>query len=474
MYSTSVKPTALRKAVRGALGMTIAAPLALAATSGMAQSDQQTVQQLRSQMQQMQQRLNQLEQKNQKVQMQQEDMKEQQVETARTAQKTGRKEPAKGFMVGETNVQISGYIKLDSTYNFNGDDGASLGPSDADLDNGHNPHTGFTAKQSRLNIGSSTPTPYGEVSSLFQFDMYGSSFATDGDYQPRVRIARIQWGGWEFGKDWSTFSDFNYGTMLNFYGPQAQLFERQAQIRYTFDLSDNSSLDLAAENPDGHKIAYVTKPDPKPEVNDAGVGVSEPEFDKTTEDGDGQFPDVVARFKSSMGDLSYQAAAVGQYIEADSPSGDQDHVFGFGLNAGATYSMPTGTTLMFSANYGKGHAKYVYDPAGAADAYFDGSGDLHAVERGGYIATLSQDLAPKWEANVVWGQSFSEDVGLPRKGSYTGDGLHKRSSTAAANLLYSPAEMLTFGLEYDRAMYTTQGGDHGNSNWMQFSAIYNF
>lgn len=419
------KSMKVRHAVKGVLGTTVAVPLLFSALPAAAQ-DQDAIEQLREQIQQLQTQVDSL-----------------QADQEESSSSGG------GLMLGKTKIDIGGYIKVDGIYDFDGDDGASLGPSDVNLDGSGDGHTGATAKQSRLTISTTTPTEIGDVGGYFEFDMYGDSFELDNEYSPHVRQAYITYGNWLIGKAWSTFSDFNYGTMLNFYGPQAQLFERQEQVRYTFDLGDDSSFDVALETPDGATVA-----------NDAANPTA---TDETQE----KFPDLAMRFSSSVGNLSFQMAAIGRYIKADTINGDDDSTFGYGLDLGGSYALPTGTTLMLSANYGEGNGKYVYDPAGGPDVYVDSDGDLETIERYGYIATISQELAPKWTANLVWGQAFSEDY-------YDSPDVHDKSSTAAINLLYTPVDPLTLGIEYDRADYENQGGDDGDANWIQVSAIYNF
>jgi hypothetical protein len=478
----------VRASVRSAIGTAVAVPLLLSAAPALAQSQQQQMQELRDQIEQMQQRFDQMQQ-------QQERMAQEQSSPRSGDQLVSKSEDGEGFMVGNTNIKVNGYFKFDAIYDFEDDHGASLGPSDAigtydakGTDSPGDGDLGATIKQTRLKIATTTPTDFGDVGGYIEMDFYGRPYdgSFDGGPSPRVRRAYLTFGNWLVGRDWSTFSDFNYGTMLNFYGPQGQLFERQAQVRYTMDAGEDTTVDFALENPGGGTVLAGdggTAGGPGPDGvagngDDVAAVPGDPDF-RGLEDGPGTentVPDVVVRMKTSSGPLSFQAAAIGRYLTADinevtGDGSDEDSVVGYGLNLGGTLSMPTGTTFMLSSVYGKGIGKYIYAPAGGADAYVTSDGDLEAIERYAFIGTISQELTSTLTTNVVYGKAFSEE---PDDFVGSTDGLHDESSTLAVNLLYTPVDPLTFGIEYNRSEYERLSGVDADAQNVQFSTIYNF
>jgi hypothetical protein len=453
--------------VRGAIGTAVAVPLLFSAMPAMAQSQQEQMQQLRDQIQQMQQRFDEL-------QAQQEEMKQTQASPRSDKQLVRKSEDSDGFMVGNTNVKIDGYFKFDAIYDFEDDHGASLGPSDAigtldskGTDRPGDADLGATIKQTRLRLHTTTPTEYGDVGGYIEMDLYGQPYDSsfDGSVGPRVRRAYLTFGNWLIGRDWSTFSDFNYGTTLNFYGPQAQLFERQAQVRYTMDAGDNTSVDFSLENPGGGTVIAGDDADPDFRGLEDGTGT------------ENTLPDMVIRLKNSNGPFSVQAAAIGRYLKADvndvtgTGDSDEDSVVGYGLNLGGSLTLPTKTTLMVSSVYGKGIGKYAYLPAGGADAYVTSDGDLEAIERYGFIGTISQELTSTLTTNLIYGKAYSEN---PDDFVGSTDGLHDNSSSAHVNLLYTPVDPLTLGIEYNRVEYERQSGTDATAQNVQFSTIYNF
>lgn len=481
MRTIPFKSDRVRTSVRSVAGAAVAVPLLFSAMPAMAQSNQQEMQDLRMQMQEMQQRMDAMQQRQQAAE-----------ETAGdSGGMMSKADDEKGFNVGGTNIQINGYIKADAVYGFEDDNGATLGPYDAigTLDSKGTDHpgdadVGFTAKQTRLKIATTTPTAIGDVGGYIEMDFFGNGFGFDSGPTPRVRRAYLTVGNWLIGRDWTTFSDFNYGTTLNFYGPQGQIFERQAQVRYSMAAGENTTVDFALENPGGGTVlagdgSTVATPGPDGVVgtNDDGSVLANPNF-RGLQDGSGTenvIPDMVVRLKSSSGPFSFQAAVIGRYLSADvkdgSLKGDEDSTVGYGLDLGGSLSLPTGTTLMLSGVYGEGIGKYIYAPSGGPDAYVTESGQLEAIQRYSVVGTISQQLTSMLTTNLIYGKGFSED---PENYVGSTDGLHDESSSATVNLLFTPVDPLTFGIEYSRVDYKRISDQKAHAQNVMVSAIYNF
>ncbi len=442
MNTIPFKSGRVRAAVKGVLGTTAAVPLLLAALPVAAQ-EQDTLQQLRNQVEALEARLDTM--------------------AADSDEDDG------GIMLGETKIEIGGYLKLDVAYDFEEDQGATLGAYDVisqlgaeEPDDGH---VGFTTKQTRLTLTTTTPTAMGDIGGYIEMDMYGDDFSFDGNVEPRVRRAYITYGNWLFGRDWTTFSDFNYGAMLNFYGPEGQIFVRQAQIRYTFDLAQDSSFEVALEAPDSSSTKGFALDDENNEVVVPGGADGSSQIA-----GNDPLPDLAARYKKTIGNFNFQVAGLARKISADVGDGDES-TFGWGLDVGGAYAFATGTTLMATASGGDGVGRYVYAPLGAPAAYVTSSGDLEALQRWGFIGTISQVLTPKLVTNFIYGYAISD---APEDVNYSTDAFHDSSSSLAVNMLYTPVDPLTFGVEFNRVSYETQGGTDADANRVQFSTIYNF
>src|SRR5699024_873208 len=170
--------------------------------------------------------------------------------------------------IGDTTFDISGYVKLDSVYDFEADRGVSLTPSmvienavakGAGVgDGGYGEKDGalaWTARQTRLILNTTTPTAAGDVGGYLEFDMYGNR---GGGGDLRMRQGFLTWNGWKIGRAWSTFSNFHYGTLLNFGDPTGPAYMRTEQITYTMDLGNGNNFAIGLENADAVRDTELT------------------------------------------------------------------------------------------------------------------------------------------------------------------------------------------------------------------------
>ena len=448
MKRTPLQSSTVGSTVKAVLiGSAAALPLMAAAFPAMAQSNDQ-------QIESMQQQINELESKVANLQSSQ----------TKTAPKGAEN---LGFKVGNTTLKFGGYVKLDAIYNLNEDLGTSAAPSNIDVNASRSDinqgHFRMHAHQTRLTFDSATPTGMGTVKGHVEVDFYGSggNEVASNSYGPRLRQAYITWNHWLFGQAWTTFEDFHYGTTLDFNGPIGEIFERQAQIRYTFDLSKASKLAVALENPQGD---YRNK---------AGDVVGPPvTFYTTSSQAQDQMPDVIGRYEYNKGPLSFELAGLGRRFKLNGLSGS-DTAMGWGADIGASYALPTGTTLMATFTGGDGVGRYLYEPY-VGDAYVDNNGDLKALGKWGGTATISQKLAPKWTANLVYG--FAKVQSLRDVNSYAGQlgNIANKFEDVHANLLYRPVAPLMLGIEYIYTYASYQDGSQGDANTIQFSTEYDF
>lgn len=431
------------------IGSATALPLMAAAFPALAQSNDQ-------QIEQMQQQINDLQGKVANLQ------------AAKQAQSEKAPKGAEnlGFKVGNTTLKFGGYVKLDAIYNVNEDLGTSAFPSAistksrADITQGH---FLMHAHQTRLTFESSTPTEAGAVKSYIGMDFFGSggNEVDSNSYSPRLRQAYLTWNHWLFGQAWSTFSDFHYGTTLDFNGPIGEIFMRQAQIRYTFDMAPGNTLDLAVENPqEGIR-------------NQAGDIVGPPvTFYQVSNEAHDTAPDVVARYQYNQGPASFELAALGRRFKLNGVSGNNS-AYGWGADIGGSYELPTGTTLMATFTGGDGVGRYLYEPF-VGDAYVDNNGDVKALSKWGGTATISQKLSSKWTANLVYG--FAKVQSMRGVNSVAGNlgSIANKFEDVHANLLYRPVAPLMFGIEYIYTYASYQDGSQGDANTIQFSSEYDF
>lgn len=358
--------------------------------------------------------------------------------------------------VGSTTVQVKGYIKVDAIYNFTED----LGPYDSsDSLNVHGKEDhdlSAYAKESRVELLTTTPTPMGDIHGYIEGDFFGSGgtqSSTNG-YGFRLRQAYIKWGDWLFGQAWSNFSDIHYwGHHLAFSGPVGKLFIRQPQVRYTYALNDRNTFAFSLENPYS-SIKDDTGSDVTPAVADA-------------EDIKDQGPDVTARYRWTAGAGSIQVGALGRALKYDGDQGNSNTKFAWGLNMDAEYRFPTGTTILGGVSGGKGIGRYLYHPY-VGEGYVDSSNRLHTIGKWGGHIGVSQQWNKKWETNLIYGQVRIED--LPSEFA----SVDRKQQDVHANVMYRPVKPLMFGVEYIYTYRQLQNGDASPASTLQTSVRYDF
>ena len=161
----------------------------------------------------------------------------------------------------DTSITISGYLKGDLIYSDRSAGVASQGnqflfPSLIPVGStaGANGKGQFTAhaRQSRLTIRSSTPSSYGDITTLIEGDFFGAdgNETVSNSHNFRLRHAFGSIGNFSAGQYWSNFiNEAAFPETVDFGGPVGEIFIRQAQARWTqpFSLGDWS---VSAENPE--------------------------------------------------------------------------------------------------------------------------------------------------------------------------------------------------------------------------------
>ena len=114
---------------------------------------------------------------------------------------------------------------------------------------GENNNTFMGVRQSRLGVRSSTPTPIGELKTIFEFELFGTG-VDSGQTTFRLRHAWGELGRLGAGQYWSPFTDPDvFPNSLEYWGPTGLPWYRNVQLRYTALQTDKSNLMLALARP---------------------------------------------------------------------------------------------------------------------------------------------------------------------------------------------------------------------------------
>ncbi len=301
------------------------------------------------------------------------------------------------LQIGNTALDIYGYVKADFFYDFEFDQGDTafvnvIGEPSAATDGTF----GATVRQSRLGLNTTTPTGIGDIRGQIEVDL----FASGGAAELRLRHANIRIGdAWLIGQFWTNFQPLaSYPTTVEFNGPVGIPFARVPQVRYTNTFGTNTTFAVAVEE---------------------NLGASNSD-------------DPVLTASAEYNDGKYLARISALYGKAESGGVEVDQT-GFTLSG----SIRPWQGGLFQVNYVNGEALGPY-LVGLGDAIVGGE----ANDVDGYTIEFRQDITPKWNVGISYGR---EDYDLPTS---TGTLSFTELETIHVNAFYKATDNLTLSAEY--------------------------
>ncbi|MBD2842462.1 hypothetical protein IB285_09360 [Erythrobacter sp. KMU-140] len=364
-----------------------------------------------------------------------------------------------GSSPGKTTFSYGGYVKLDAITQRTS--GGQL-PNNSILRDflipvaipvGGEPSgfdTDFSARQTRFLFN--TETDVGTEHALkshieLDFNVTeGGNERISNSFVPRIRQAFITYDKWTFGQAWSTFQ--NVGALpdsLDFIGvTPGTVFDRQPLIRYT-----SGGLQLAVEQPE----TVVTDSDGSRVIA-----------------GDDQLPDVVARYNwgGDWGSLTATGILRQLHVSKDDLQGVDDSAVGYGLSVSGKLRVGPRDDFRFMATAGDGLGRYIGLNL-VNDAAITAAGELDPIFTYSGFAAFRHIWSDKLRSTIA-GSYFKADNPV----LLTTDQVTDESWNAFANLIWSPVDPLSIGIEYLYAERTLEDGQSGNLQKVQVSTQYKF
>lgn len=314
------------------------------------------------------------------------------------ALEAAKSSPANGdFRIGNTVLDVYGYVKADFFYDFDYDQGDTafvnvIGEPSAATDGTF----GATVRQSRIGLRTTTPSGIGDIGGQLELDLFGSG----GTAELRIRHANITIGDqFLIGQYWTNFQPLDtYPTTVEFNGPVGIAFARVPQLRYTGQLGSNAQFAVSIEE------------------NVSGSNSDDPVLTASAEYNDG----------------TYIARGAVLYGKANSGNVEVDQT-GFTLSGG----IRPWEGGLFQVNYVTGEALGPY-LIGLGDAIVGGQ----ANDVDGYTVEFRQDIGAKWNVGIAYGR---EDYDLPTS---TGTLSFTELETIHVNAFYKATDSLTLSAEY--------------------------
>ena len=252
-------------------------------------------------------------------------------------------------------VSVYGFTMLDSGYDF-----GQVNPNWYDVvrptqlpsfRNEYAPSGNVYAsvRQSRFGVKTSTPTRFGDLNTIFEFELFGTGVDA-GQTTFRLRHAYGELGQFGAGQTWSPFMDIDvFPNTLEYWGPNGMAFFRNIQARWMPIRSERGSVTIALERPgaSGDQGIYADRIE---------LSNIQPRFN---------FPDLSGNGRI-VRDWGYlQAAAIVRKIGWVDTSSNKTNlggsVVGWGINLTSNLKLSKTNVAKLAFAYGHGIENYMND-----------------------------------------------------------------------------------------------------------------
>jgi hypothetical protein len=315
-------------------------------------------------------------------------------------------------------------------------------------------------RQTRFGTRTSTPTPVGELKTLFEFNFFGSG-VDEGQTTIRFRHGWGELGQVGAGQTWSVFTDVDaFPKTVEFYGPTGLAWFRNPQLRWT-PMSGEHTVMLALEKPGGSA--------------DDGIYADRIELQNVQ----ARFPapDFTAAYKYTQGWGHVRAAGLVRHLQWDDMLDDQfdlsGSATGWGLNLSS--NIKAGRDLIRLAFVvGEGIQNYMNDSPkdiGIVNNFSDPRTPI--LGKPIPITALSAFI------DHVWSDELSSTVGYSRQDNDNTEDQNadafRDGQYALANLQYVPVPNVMVGgeIEWGRRQNFSDGFQSDGFKF-QVSFKYNF
>ena len=368
----------------------------------------------------------------------------------------------------KSSIDLYGFVMLDSGYDFKTEDPnwfdverpTKLPSFKGEFAPEGNVFAGV--RQTRFGVKSSTPTRFGDLNTIFEFELFGTGVDA-GQTTFRLRHAYGELGQFGAGQTWSPFMDIDvFPNSLEYWGPNGMVFYRNVQVRWMPLRSDKGRITVALERPgaSADQGVYAGR------IELQGV---RPRFN---------FPDLTwqARMIREWGYL--QLAGVFRkigWVDTNNVAPNLGgHALGWGLSLSSNLNLGEKDVAKLEVVYGAGIQNYMNDapvdvgirtnPANAATPIKG-----VALPMLGIVSFLDHN----------WSEHFSSSIGYSMLNIENSNGQNPsdfhQGHYALTNLLYHPVPRVTIGGEFQFGRRVNfSDGFNANDYRMQFSFKYDW
>jgi len=338
-------------------------------------------------------------------------------------------------------VNFYGFVMLDSGYDF-----GQINPNWYDVvrptqlpsfKNEFAPSGNVYAsvRQTRFGVKSSTPTPYGDLNTIFEFELFGTGVDA-GQTTFRLRHAYGELGQFGAGQTWSPFMDIGvFPNTVEYWGPSGMVFFRNVQVRWMPVRRKTGSVTLALERPgaSGDQGVYADRIE---------LSNIRPRFN---------FPDLSgnARIDRNWGYLQMAGIVrkIGWVDTSGNPINLGGSVVGWGVNVTSNLNLSKNNVAKLAFVYGSGIENYMDDAP--VDVGIQNNPPNSRVPIKGVALPV---LGVVSFLDHTWNKHFTSSVGyslvdIQNSNAQRPADFHQ-GDYAIANLLYHPIPRVMMGSEF--------------------------
>ncbi|AOY89239.1 hypothetical protein BKP64_14265 [Marinobacter salinus] len=339
-----------------------------------------------------------------------------------------------GLKIGDTTISFGGFVKADAIFGSHGNgslNGYGIGLprtfAKAAVSDESDWKTGFSARESRISIGTKTEDVVGHtLTTYIEMDFnqdLNDGFSETGNeivsnsYAPRLRQAYGSWNNWDFGQTYTTFTDLAAMPEILDQGKMAAfIYTTQPQLRYNMAVP-GGKLMMSLENPE-----------------DGYYGNS---YD------DQSYPDLAVRYQVRGKHGFYSVAGLLRNFE-DNASNDTKTDGAVSLSARIPTIGKDDLRLQYSYGaLGRYMGLLTYPDV---DLVAQAQGDVEPLRTYGATAAYRHFWAPTWRSSLTVSHTeIVDDLKASPSGTLS---YFDTSTSVHANLLWSAHRNLTLGLEY--------------------------